>query len=368
MASGASDGGRRRRSRAAVAVSVVSALALAGSMVTSAAAQSARDAATDLGDITGEGSAQFVDASLSGSVGNSVQDNKETDKEVDPQQDAIVPRIHGTPLPWTGHTMHDIERYQTHELTSSDTEIWYRMENLDDGRMYLYQKYNPRGRLVRRSRIEIYDSNGVIAKQKGNDDDAIGQAWTYKSVGGNKIRFGTWLYWVPPSDGTYYLRFYSRSNNKGRYSLRVWSEEIRDQGDRTGTDCGEVFTAATCQVKIGSTGARGGAHLVTENDEPKKIEVDRDIYKAYLFKGVQYRICVSSSDDGHLGLRPIVQTVWGIYGDSRQSGTQEVCLNYTAPWTGSFPIQVRTNRQTVIASSVVTVEAISNYTISVVEL
>ena len=132
---------------------------------------------------------------------------------------------HGTGVPWTGHTVTALTGSNYGELTSSSDEAWYRLASMAAGAAYHFG-LSPLNR--NELTLTVYNSSGNIVTQHGHQLTAATSSTT--------PQYGTGLYFIPDTAGTYHFAVTSDAGDTGRFvlSYQAWTST---HGDRTTGNC-----------------------------------------------------------------------------------------------------------------------------------
>ena len=227
------------------------------------------------------------------------------DPKADEQEDS--PRGHSSPMPWSEHTVHDIDARQMHELTADDGAIWYRLPNLVANNVYFieFDHVPSYGRSeftdktnVRQPKLTIYENDGDPLVQNGHPVEA-GLINSKKAFGYERT---TWLlpflYFIPETGGTYYLSVTSKIDDTGGAHVsykKIWSTSRGDEGS-TSPDCDTSFyrSSNSCRLIPTDTEVEG---RVKSSDATKG-----DRYWLYPQVGVTYKLCLTTTEHAYAHL------------------------------------------------------------------
>ena len=198
-------------------------------------------------------------------------------------------------LPWTGHTVNDIQSAQTGEITSANDVDWYKLDGLTARHVYQIQYADPpagRNR-VEKPKITVYGSDGEPVVQNGYEVSS--QRHTYKHFSGAVFQNDPpEICFYPDTNGTYHLGVSSTIGDTGSFIIR-WRNQGGDSiGDR---DSGDCYNTTNGGGQQGDTNCRITPDSPSVEGTKASSGDDRDNYNFYVRPGANYLVCAEHDDD-----------------------------------------------------------------------
>ena len=252
-------------------------------------------------------------------------------------------------LPWVGHDPQDIQDRQKGELASSGDEDWYRLPSLAANGVYKlsytlgYDGSTPLPS-VSEPKLTVYDASGDVVMKHGHPVAAerIPRSESYWNVydghkSGPAGYLDPYLFFIPETSGTYYLKVSSVIDDTGHYDLWYYNINTENKGDRTGSDCSDSIDTE-CRISS-STGITAAKFHAADNCPPGdrcSTRWDDDTWWVYLEYGLTYNLCINSpgSNDGF-------SSPDGLFEHARVGGDGRACTTATPQFrTKGYEVKV----------------------------